>query len=875
MRQTTSHSTRKRKSRRKSTVSRQMEAVVFDSAHCTEKAEKRRLYGPASFGMLSALAGILTGSFVSAFQVSASWPLLTVGILLICAFFTFFYLWKKLDGYHLLAGLLLIALYGGICFGLQRSIISGFYCTAEQVVRRINQTYDGNLTVNGYGSKMETTIFLLVVLFAVAAVLGAAAVRRQRVLPVLAVWFPVLALTALAGGSPNFIWMYLVLIGLILLVAASRSCLPFWKTALAAGLLTAIISVPAWYLVRPLLDAPVSDIAKPLAKLEMRLMQSLYQILPQISGGRLNLSLEGVGGGVEDGTLGEIDGYFFTGVEALRVTSEQMPMETVYLRGYIGQEYTGSSYELGSETDFANAAASWKTEGNASVYVQNLSFLRMMYYENYSGDEEAADEDSASPDDVSADEGSASLDDVSADNSSVVSGGLQTTSNTILVENLNANSKYTYVPYYAFINDYYQIYGGDGYVGGQTAQQDIFPCYWRSSYQEAMEARRDADTEGGVLDRVEASYRAYCTQHDLEVPEEGLERLKEECAAVAEEEKWNQTTSGGAEQLLWARADEIEEIRIYILRRLLSECEYELDVDALPEGEDFIEYFLYESQEGYSTHFAAAATMMFRMFGVPARYVVGYVAPRELFTLNENGTYTAVLEDDNAHAWTEIYLPFLGWTPVEVTPGMEAEVYGDIYMEETESEVQTEAAESEEATEDAQKSRFQIDLSFLQGIRKNLDKLAAAAVILLALVIVLCALYRIIRQRKLRLGLGMETKAQILALYRSLYQVLVLSGMPEEYTITQEMKNMPQNHADVQDRAADPRTLLDYLYMQNAGLTREELLQLQNLILQNSYGFVEPKQEDANWMRQVYDGVWKCMKKKIPLRRRVKYLLRG
>ena len=104
-----------------------------------------------------------------------------------------------------------------------------------------------------------------------------------------------------------------------------------------------------------------------------------------------------------------------------------------------------------------------------------------------------------------------------------------------------------------------------------------------------------------------------------------------------------------------------------------------------------METFLYDTKEGYSMHFAAAATMMFRMLGVPARYVVGYAAPKEIFTTDGEGNYTAVLEDSNAHAWVEIYQPFLGWTPVEVTPGMEAEV-----AEEADTDVQDQAAVPEE-----------------------------------------------------------------------------------------------------------------------------------------------------------------------------------
>ena len=90
------------------------------------------------------------------------------------------------------------------------------------------------------------------------------------------------------------------------------------------------------------------------------------------------MSVEGIGGGVENGVLGAVDGYFFSGTEVLRVTSSQKPRETVYLKGYIGETYTGSCFEAGDAERFQNAAASWKTEGNSSVYVQNLPFLRMM-----------------------------------------------------------------------------------------------------------------------------------------------------------------------------------------------------------------------------------------------------------------------------------------------------------------------------------------------------------------------------------------------------------------------------------------------------------------------------------------------------------------
>lgn len=44
------------------------------------------------------------------------------------------------------------------------------------------------------------------------------------------------------------------------------------------------------------------------------------------------------------------------------------------------------------------------------------------------------------------------------------------------------------------------------------------------------------------------------------------------------------------------------------------------------------------------------------------------------------------MQDDNAHAWAEIYLSGQGWTPLEVTPGMTAEL--------TEGELAADAAQA-------------------------------------------------------------------------------------------------------------------------------------------------------------------------------------
>ena len=101
---------------------------------------------------------------------------------------------------------------------------------------------------------------------------------------------------------------------------------------------------------------------------------------------------------------------------------------------------------------------------------------------------------------------------------------------------------------------------------------------------------------------------------------------------------------------------------------LWKDNHYSFDLKELPESEDYTEYFLFEQHKGYCVHFATAATLLFRMNDIPARYVSGYLVLPSDFKKNEDGTYTAVVTDERAHAWTEIFEQNIGFHPIEATP---------------------------------------------------------------------------------------------------------------------------------------------------------------------------------------------------------------
>ena len=116
---------------------------------------------------------------------------------------------------------------------------------------------------------------------------------------------------------------------------------------------------------------------------------------------------------------------------------------------------------------------------------------------------------------------------------------------------------------------------------------------------------------------------------------------------------------------------------------------------------DIVEEFLFSRHAGYCQQFASAATLLLRLYGVPARYASGYAAPARLFhsglpaaaadagdqgggadageqndgapggdgqSGDAPGGYQATLSDLQQHAWVEVFVSGVGWVPVEVTP---------------------------------------------------------------------------------------------------------------------------------------------------------------------------------------------------------------
>ena len=105
--------------------------------------------------------------------------------------------------------------------------------------------------------------------------------------------------------------------------------------------------------------------------------------------------------------------------------------------------------------------------------------------------------------------------------------------------------------------------------------------------------------------------------------------------------------------------------RALALEAYLRSFPYDLEVAKPPEGQDVVEYFLFDLQRGYCDYFASAMVVMARSVGIPARLAVGYAMGSYDF---QQGAY--VVTEKDAHAWPELYFPEYGWIPFEPTSGL-------------------------------------------------------------------------------------------------------------------------------------------------------------------------------------------------------------
>lgn len=86
---------------------------------------------------------------------------------------------------------------------------------------------------------------------------------------------------------------------------------------------------------------------------------------------------------------------------------------------------------------------------------------------------------------------------------------------------------------------------------------------------------------------------------------------------------------------------------------------YSTHVTVPPADQDWVDYFLFDSKEGYCDYFATAMVVMLRTQGIPARVASGFAPGDE----DSPGQWT--VRENHAHSWVEAYFPGYGWQTFE------------------------------------------------------------------------------------------------------------------------------------------------------------------------------------------------------------------
>lgn len=490
---------------------------------------------------------------------------------------------------------------------------------------------------------------------------------------------------------------------------------------------------------------------------------------------KLRISMSGAGQ-IDSGQLG--GNVYFTGEEALKLTMYSEPGETIYLKGYTGDEYTGSRWSKDDDLSFFEDAQMGSAEDVRREYFEQPFQLASML------EEEAG----------------------------------EYLKQTILVEKVGASSEEEYAPY---------ISRQESGSKDETA----YSFYGRGSYEQLINANGYASLYD--FSPLSGSYRDYVYGKYLSYPEERLINL----AALCESHPMT----------------DLNEIKDFIVTTLTGNAKYNLQPGECPANKDFAEYFLFERKEGYCVHFATTAVLMFRMYGIPARYAAGYIAPASEFTINADGEYEGHIKDEKAHAWAEIYVDGEGWMPVEATPGYTGAVNRN-------DEEQSEAAQSESQSEKKKqvqtegkqelKTETQTETADNSGFFR--DSMTGRISLMIILAVAAAALvFTVIMVRRI-LILKRRAAEDVRGIFASMYEVMVLGGLPKKFDGTE-----PGFVKEVVQRFE--------------GIDPNEFARAMDLVMQANYGDGVISSQDTGFVRAVYVKVCKIVYQKLSGAEKLEY----
>lgn len=407
---------------------------------------------------------------------------------------------------------------------------------------------------------------------------------------------------------------------------------------------------------------------------------------------------------------------------------------------------------------------------------------------------------------------------------------LQNTSeNRFTVRPLGACAAYPYVPYGAEIPAQDpRALRTEGCKAGEAVEGTLFDV--AGSYLAQARLAEGGGAQSYI--NAEAAYRDWVYTQYLTVPEDAYKLLAAQFPLPTEA----MTTAQAREQVL------------FWVEQTLTYDESTVTVQGdMP----YLEYLLTVNPRGYSVQYATLATLLMRCCGVPARYVEGYLLPGAEAEGLEEGS-AVLLTQENAHAWTEIYLDGVGWIPFDTTPNHKNEI---IYALPPDGSAQTETVlpqDSPKAEQNEQQElQIQQQLHEKTGSSFRLPLLwGLLGAVLLALVLALLRALVLRRRLKKRIRSFFTAEARRASVdcLRYTHTVLQSLGLSE--------RNVP-----LTERAAELAALLD---REDTALVAEALAFAAELCF-SDHPCDESHRSRALHIMETVCSVWK--KKTKPIRR--------
>ena len=254
----------------------------------------------------------------------------------------------------------------------------------------------------------------------------------------------------------------------------------------------------------------------------------------------------------------------------------------------------------------------------------------------------------------------------------------------------------------------------------------------------------------------------------------------------------------------------------FIREFVSSSAQYSLNTPPVPQGKDIASYLLEDDgmDTAYCVHFATAAAMMLRAYGVPSRYVTGY-----LVNVTGDAPYTTITTD-NAHAWVEYFSDGIGWVPLEATPAgfTPAATQADPIEEETKpTEAQSETQQDTTLIEPSAAYVTKEITADYTGL--VLPAVAASILLAIGVIMLRCAIIRAIRRRRFYTG-GTNRRAA------NIYRYIKRCAKYSKQSVPQEIYDIAAKATFSRRRVtpAELDTLLDYAEKAKAALYKNSSL---------------------------------------------------